>query len=193
MPTKRSTQKSLILNYFRDHPNQDIPTKKIVDWATREWEARTDMKFRDPDRVIRTLYGEGKILKVSNGVYKYDPAKHCIEDALIDNFSELEKQEILMRDGKRCVVCGASEASGASLHIDHVRPRSKGGMSVVENGQVLCSEHNNLKKNYGQLEFGRRFFRKLRLDADSIGDQKMVDFADDVLRVYSKHAIDDEH
>ncbi|MDR3740868.1 MAG: HNH endonuclease [Terracidiphilus sp.] len=49
---------------------------------------------------------------------------------------------VLMRDGARCRLCGASPSSGAQLHIDHVVPWSKGGKTVIENLQVLCEKCN---------------------------------------------------
>jgi hypothetical protein len=48
------------------------------------------------------------------------------------------------RDGFRCLHCGRSPAlnPGVTLHIDHVVPWSKGGETVIENLQTLCSECN---------------------------------------------------
>jgi hypothetical protein len=48
------------------------------------------------------------------------------------------------RDGFRCRHCGKSPAinAGVTLHIDHIIPWSKGGETVLENLQTLCSECN---------------------------------------------------
>ena len=45
---------------------------------------------------------------------------------------------VLMRDGARCQLCGAEARNGATLHVDHVVPWSKGGETTLENLQVLC-------------------------------------------------------
>jgi hypothetical protein len=44
-----------------------------------------------------------------------------------------------------CTVCGASPAKNGGktiLHVDHVKPWSKGGETVLENLQLLCSDCN---------------------------------------------------
>lgn len=56
---------------------------------------------------------------------------------------------VLNRDNFRCVFCGRSPATdiGVKLHIDHIKPFSKGGKSSVENLQTLCFECNLGKSN----------------------------------------------
>ena len=49
---------------------------------------------------------------------------------------------VLMRDGARCQLCGAEARDGAKLHIDHIRPWSKGGETVLSNLRVLCAQCN---------------------------------------------------
>ena len=56
---------------------------------------------------------------------------------------------VLMRDGARCRLCGADPHSGATLHIDHIVPWSRGGETVTENLQVLCEMCNIGKSNLG--------------------------------------------
>lgn len=46
---------------------------------------------------------------------------------------------VLMRDGARCRLCGAVPRDGVRLHVDHVKPWSKGGETVLENLQILCN------------------------------------------------------
>ncbi|MCQ8117166.1 homing endonuclease associated repeat-containing protein [Methylomonas rosea] len=56
---------------------------------------------------------------------------------------------VLQRDRFTCCACGASPAliSGVELHVDHVVPWSKGGETVFENLQTLCSACNLGKSN----------------------------------------------
>lgn len=56
---------------------------------------------------------------------------------------------VLQRDRFTCCACGASPAltSGVELHVDHVVPWSKGGETVLENLQTLCSACNLGKSN----------------------------------------------
>lgn len=57
--------------------------------------------------------------------------------------------QVLRRDNFACVQCGASPAKNPSveLHIDHSMPWSKGGDTVYENLQTLCSKCNLGKSN----------------------------------------------
>jgi 5-methylcytosine-specific restriction endonuclease McrA len=59
---------------------------------------------------------------------------------------------VLMRDGAKCQLCGATPQSGAKLHIDHVIPWSKGGETVLENLRVLCEQCNIGRSNVSEYE-----------------------------------------
>lgn len=52
--------------------------------------------------------------------------------------------KVLQRDNFKCCLCGASPAkdSTVELHIDHIKPWSKGGETVLDNLQTLCSKCN---------------------------------------------------
>ena len=52
--------------------------------------------------------------------------------------------KVMQRDNFKCCMCGASPATDPSviLHIDHIKPWSKGGETVIENLQTLCSKCN---------------------------------------------------
>jgi len=56
---------------------------------------------------------------------------------------------VLVRDRFTCCGCGRSPATsaGIELHVDHVAPWSKGGETVRENLQTLCSDCNLGKSN----------------------------------------------
>ena len=56
------------------------------------------------------------------------------------------RQHVLKRDQFRCVVCHRGRPEVA-LHIDHIRPYSRGGGATVDNLQVLCAPHNLSKNN----------------------------------------------
>jgi len=52
--------------------------------------------------------------------------------------------KVLQRDNFVCFQCGASPAKqrGIQLHIDHIKPWSKGGETEISNLQTLCQECN---------------------------------------------------
>ena len=185
---KEVTQQEILKEFFVANPNTDLPTAQIVDWVTREYEERTGKTFRDPDRGIRKLAQEGYLMKIRKGLYRYEPNRVKVRN--IEEFTTKQKEEIKKRDGYKCVVCGIGEREGEELHIDHIIPRDKGGQATIDNGQTLCTKHNNIKKNYGQTEAGKRFFIDLHRRAVSIGDKDLETFCDDVLDVFEKHEID---
>lgn len=59
------------------------------------------------------------------------------------------RYKVLKRDGYKCIFCGSSPSKDESvkLHIDHIVPWSKGGETVIDNLQTLCSTCNLGKSN----------------------------------------------
>ena len=57
--------------------------------------------------------------------------------------------KVLQRDNFKCCACGSSPAitPGVELHVDHIIPWSKGGETIFENLQTLCSKCNLGKSN----------------------------------------------
>lgn len=49
---------------------------------------------------------------------------------------------VLERDGHRCRSCGMGPEHGAVLHMDHITPISKGGITSFANLQTLCVSCN---------------------------------------------------
>jgi hypothetical protein len=52
------------------------------------------------------------------------------------------RAQVLMRDGAKCKLCGASPIDGIKLHVDHIHPWSKGGETIIDNLQILCDVCN---------------------------------------------------
>lgn len=55
--------------------------------------------------------------------------------------------QVFQRDQWKCVACGRNSHDGAILHIDHIIPRSRGGLDVLANYQTLCDVCNIGKGN----------------------------------------------
>ena len=182
-----SSQMDLIFSYYQERPGRAIQHPEVVDWAVAEWHRLTGKVFRDPDRAIRKLHELGRLQKLEQGVYRYDPELDT--EYLPNEFSDEQKAYVLHRDDYKCVICGAGRESGTSLHVDHVKPRSKGGRATIENGQTLCSMHNMRKKNLGQTETGKKMFIRLLEAARSSGDHELATFIVDVLRTYEAHGV----
>ena len=183
---KKLTQKELILQYYFENEDRDIPHEEVVDWATNAYLKRTGKVFRDPDRAIRLLYQEGRLIKIRKGVYRYSKLGVFIEQL---NFSESQKNEILRRDNYRCVICGKGREHGMELHVDHIKPKAQGGVATIQNGQTLCSQHNIMKKTLSQTETGKKMFKKYYELAKNENDSKLLEFFKEVLELYEKHDI----
>jgi len=186
------TQRELVLEYFKKRPNQVIIHKNAKKELEAEYLRRTGNRFEDPDRQIRSLYDEGLLKKIGNGKYLYDPSHNG--KVTLHDFSASVKKQALRRDGYKCVVCGLGKDDGIQLHVDHLTPRSRGGQATLENAQTLCASHNFLKKDFNQLELGKRMFIALRAKAlkspKSEESKHLLKFCTDVISLYEKYGID---
>jgi 5-methylcytosine-specific restriction endonuclease McrA len=63
----------------------------------------------------------------------------------------LTRKGVLVRDGHRCVYCGAAATS-----LDHVIPRSRGGPHVWENVVAACHRCNHAKADRSVADLGWR-------------------------------------
>ncbi|WP_036487614.1 HNH endonuclease [Myxosarcina sp. GI1] len=184
---KKLSQKEFIFQYYLERPNRAIKHQDIIPKIVEAWQELYETPLADPDRAIRKLFEEGRLVKVKKGVYKYDPNYVAIAKA--DTFPEAMRQEIFARDNYKCVICGQGKKEGLEIHADHIRPRELGGENTIENGQTLCSRHNMLKKNLHQTETGKKMFIKLYDLAKKEKDERLVNFALEILSIYEKHNI----
>jgi len=184
---KGKTIAELVMEFFSRHPGEELRHGPVVDWVEKQYLKFHGRKPRDTWRAIRRLYQEGTLVKVRKGVYKYDP--ESVKKAQLFEFPDEIEQAIFERDAYRCVVCGRGREDGVELHADHKRPLDKGGTNTIDNGQTLCSEHNLLKKNYSQTEFGKRFLIRLFEEALKNNDQRMIKFCKNIFDVYDRFGI----
>lgn len=51
---------------------------------------------------------------------------------------------VMKRDNFKCCICGRSPATtqGLELQVDHIKPWSKGGETIIDNLQTLCRDCN---------------------------------------------------
>jgi len=180
--SNKTTQDAIIMEYFKKHPNRDIPHPEIVDWVTEKYKKLTGLVFRDPDRQIRKLHQGGYLIKVQKGVYRYDPS--IVQKRELEDFTPEQKKQILERDGFKCVICGKGVNDGVELQIDHIKPKDLDGKAIIENGQTLCAQHNFIKKNLKQTETGKKMFIRLYELSKIEKNQELIDFCTEILKVY---------
>lgn len=57
------------------------------------------------------------------------------------------RYKVFHRDKSTCKKCGKTPIDGIKLHIDHITPHSKGGLTVFDNLRTLCNECNIGRSN----------------------------------------------
>ncbi len=67
------------------------------------------------------------------------------------NVSRSVRFKVLERDGFTCRYCGA-HGEGVVLHVDHVHPKSRGGVNAVENLVTACFDCNMGKRDWVMSE-----------------------------------------
>ena len=73
----------------------------------------------------------------------------------------LSRKNILLRDRNSCQYCGEILAS-SDLTLDHVVPRSRGGLSTWENLVACCHSCNRRKGNQLPIEANMKLIREPR-------------------------------
>lgn len=178
----------LILDYFKSHPYMDLPHGPVVDYVEDQYVKLYGKKPRDTWRQIRKFHQDGTLIKVSKGIYRYEPEN--VKKRVLYDFSPEVKEAIFKRDGYKCVICGRGREHGVEICADHKVAKDKGGDNSIENGETLCTEHNLLKKNYSMRECGKLFYIRLYESAMKNNDQRMIKFCIDVFDVYDKYQVD---
>ena len=181
------TLNELIETYFKKHPNKDITQLEITTWLKKEYKKQNGKEPQDPWRSVRQMHQKGFLIKVAKGVYKYDP--NFVKNRELEDFTPEQKQEILRRDGYKCVICGLGRENGVELQVDHIKPKEFGGKATIENGQTLCAMHNFQKKTYHQTTTGKKMFIRLYELAKKENDERLLNFCKDILDVFEKHGI----
>lgn len=112
------------------------------------------MCFDLPRKTYGLPDGSTPISKVSRVQRRAERAKKkAEEDAQIVDAVQASKPKrkaigarlrnlVLERDGFKCVRCGATAESGATLHVDHIESVAAGGTNCDTNLRTLCSECN---------------------------------------------------
>lgn len=108
----------------------------------------------DPNELeaeIKILLKDDDVTK-QKGVYEYLLSSKTKEKALsIRTFTDNEKRTMYERQGGICPMCAAEGTSKVwnieEMHADHKIPWSRGGHTTLENGQMLCRDHNLEKSN----------------------------------------------
>ena len=80
-------------------------------------------------------------------------------DKLPKRYIKFSRANIFLRDKNRCQYCG-KEFKKSELNLDHVIPRTKGGISTWENVVCSCIPCNRIKGGSTPEEAGMKLVRK---------------------------------
>ena len=71
--SNRISQPDVILQYFIDNPSRDIAYAEIQDWIENDYKLNTGLSIKYFDRRVRVLTEKGSLIRVKNGVFRYNP------------------------------------------------------------------------------------------------------------------------
>lgn len=175
-----------IMEFFMNRPNTEFKPAPIDEWVT-EQRKKEGQPAEDVRRAVRKLASKGRLVKPRRGIFKYVPDKD--KEKEFQDFTPAVKRAIFKRDNYRCIVCGQGKEDNVEIAADHKIPRENDGSNEIENGQTLCTRHNNLKKTYSQTEAGKRVFIDVYNTAVANNDQPMIAFCQSVFDAYDEHYV----
>lgn len=125
---------------------------KGLDWGSL-YNAYKENTY-DPNALeseIKELLKDDDVTR-QKGVYEYLLSGKTKEKALsIRQFTENERRIMYERQGGVCPMCRVEAKNKRwnieEMHADHIIPWSRGGHTTLDNGQMLCREHNLNKSN----------------------------------------------
>ncbi len=114
----------------------------MLSFSNHRQQGENDLASRD--RIVRQVFFE----------YLKDNEIEIIEKDEKRAFSEFERIIIYRRDKGLCQEClregkpeKEAQVSWTEYQADHVFPHSKGGKTILENGELLCRYHNQSKSD----------------------------------------------
>ena len=144
-------------HYFAEREDYDLDAlaKELVALSPLEQYPRLQKEFAAPGSLWKTFYRSYSRFKEAfdHAINRLLAQRDGITPpAIIDvpiplpptEPSEELKQQVLTRDKKTCLACGA-RGKKVRLEVDHILPVAYGGQASIDNLQTLCSFCNKLK------------------------------------------------
>lgn len=167
----KKSQSDFVFSFFVDHPNEDLTTASVVEWATDEWLRINSARLKDPDRAIRKLAELGLIQKLANGLYRYTP-EHIVA---VEDRPKSKRQKLSAGEKSRsCAACGLGSATETAVEPVRISDSSPATM-------LLCRSHADMYRRTGALDLCTNLFTALANEARSRGDQDLIDLCNQVL------------
>lgn len=142
----KDDEKLLLREYFYEFYQRwwrnDSTDIDIMDFSNNRQQSINNLKIRD--RIFRQLFFEFIQKKGKEFILKDENRA----------FNEGQRIAIYRRDKGLCQEClkeekneKESRVSWDNYQADHIFPHSRGGETSIENGQVLCTHHNQKKSD----------------------------------------------
>ena len=151
-----SVQKALTMVFgeWRDDKNKMQPKAKILDidtWRSYSWEDWSQLVPKPQDSVIHG--GNDKIYKAPEIIIATRYTR------MPKNQLNFNRRNLFRRDEDSCQYCGKKYGK-VNLSIDHIIPRSKGGVTSWENCVICCLKCNQKKADKLLTESNMTLIRK---------------------------------
>ncbi|HUN16681.1 MAG TPA: HNH endonuclease, partial [Saprospiraceae bacterium] len=152
------------------YPIDSVEKEKMIDAAIilyPLYQSLIDISRGDDDQFLKYIevlnnYKWSKkdkdVFEEKKMVFLDDHLKREVEK-LIDNRITIVpsiRWQVFKRDNWKCLSCGKTADDGIILHVDHILPRSKGGLDELPNYQTLCNICNIGKSNTDQTNLRKR-------------------------------------
>ena len=138
--TKKATKEFIYYFYQRWKTFDDSTDRDLLIFCNRRQQGEKELEIRDS--IVRQIFLE--YLREKNYEFTEKDGKRA--------FSELERVIIYRRSHGKCKQCldeGKSEneaqVSWSDFQADHIFPHSRGGKTNLENAELLCRMHNQIK------------------------------------------------
>jgi 5-methylcytosine-specific restriction endonuclease McrA len=107
--------------------------------------------------IKRARQKEVEVRRIARWQKQSTPAKAFVAtDDFLTTFEWRKlRMEALIKYGRRCVCCGATPMTGATMNVDHIKPRKLFPELALDinNLQILCHECNHGKGNWDQTDW----------------------------------------
>lgn len=106
-------------------------------------------------KLAQVIAAKTRLLSTKSSPLKVDGVDVTTSEFLSTYQWRRTRMVALKKYGARCQCCGASPATGAVIHVDHIKPRKLFPQLAldVNNLQVLCHECNHGKGNWDTTDW----------------------------------------
>jgi hypothetical protein len=137
---KKTIREFIYYFHSRWRTYDETSDNDMLSFSNHRQQGENELEIRD--RIMRQLFFQ-YLMENSIAIKEIDKNRA---------FSELERIQIYRKGKGLCQQClregkpeKEAKVSWSNYQADHVLPHSKGGQTIIENGELLCAYHNQSK------------------------------------------------